>query len=149
MRNLIGVPSVFVQSRLSHFFFFKLIVGYLDTFVNAWVEVHSRFLQIFCSFFVSFPLTLTVTCFYWHFFPLVRFPDYGPGCHQHQSEKTHQTDPSLKIQTLSLSIITRNIYCFIMKQNVYLLQWYLAKTTEQKWAFSYSFKNVFSFIMFK
>jgi hypothetical protein len=92
---------------------------YLDTFVNAWVEVHSRFLQIFCSFFVSFPLTLTVTCFYWHFFPLMRFLDYGPGCHQHQSEKTHQTDPSLKIQTLSLSIITRNIYCFIMKQNVY------------------------------
>ena len=49
----------------------------------------------------------------------MRFLDYGPGCHQHQSEKTHQTDPSFKIQTLSLSIITRNIYCFIMKQKVY------------------------------
>ncbi len=106
------------SSRISKASRWGCIVAYwyLDTFVNAWVEVHSRFLQIFCTFVVSFPLTLTVTCFYWHFFPLVRFPDYGPRCHQHQSEKTHQTEPSLKIQTLSLFYYHQE-YFFISSWN--------------------------------
>ncbi len=97
---------------------------YLDTFVHARVEVHSRFLQIslianfhnYCSFFVSFPLTLTVTCFYWYFFPLVRFPDYGPGCHQHQSKKTHQTGP---LQALSL-LLSPGIFVISSWNKIYI-----------------------------